>query len=70
MTNTTIKTFPVAVAMAFLVPMTFSVSSAQADDHGHHGGPRASQVLQEAFDNRYGMDMTANIDLILRNTNG
>ena len=51
-------------------PLALAVSAASADDHGSTATPRASEILAEAFDNRYGANMTANIDLILRNTAG
>jgi len=51
-------------------PLTLAISTASADDHGNPGEPRARDLLSEAFDNRYGANVTANIDLILRNASG
>lgn len=70
MTTSRIRAFLSIAAAAPLTLLLLSLSTAHADDHGHPAKPHASQLLEDAFDNRYGMDMTANIDLILRNTSG
>lgn len=60
------RTIPFVLATS----LALAISAAFADDHGSAIAPRASEILAEAFHNRYGADMTANIDLILRNTAG
>ena len=58
------------VLFALILIPTRVVPTASADDHGNPVQPRARTLLAEAFDNRYGANVTANIDLVLRNTSG
>ncbi|MBT39545.1 MAG: hypothetical protein CL938_13500 [Deltaproteobacteria bacterium] len=63
--------FPGLPALFALAPPgSLMIATASADDHGSPIEFQAKKLLGEAFQNRYGADMTATIDLILRNTNG